>query len=235
MMTDLPEEIKRELRQSFQVEAAEHLQTMNQSLLKIERETSEMRRKRLIQEAFRATHSLKGAARSVELHDIEQIAHAIENVFQQARNARLVLEPDVCDVLYQMLDVIQARLEGQQPDFAPLIAQLEEVTHPEAEDVVAAPTENTAPELPEAPESPEAPVVGDETIRVAATKLDSLMAQAGELSVSKISTEQRLAELNAIRQQLGQWPRQWREIRSTLDHAGNGAGRRPCAFGDRMS
>ncbi len=65
--------LMQELLQMFAVEAAEHLQTLNQTLLKLERQPNGDERKELLNAAFRAAHSLKGSARAVELHDIERV------------------------------------------------------------------------------------------------------------------------------------------------------------------
>lgn len=67
----------------------------------------------------------------------------------------------------------------------------------------------------------------DETIRVSISKLDALMAQAGELLVAKIGAEQRVADMQDVRQQLAQWPKAWREIKALLPRVAstNDAGR----------
>jgi two-component system chemotaxis sensor kinase CheA len=56
----------------------------------------------------------------------------------------------------------------------------------------------------------------EETIRVAVSKLDNLMAQVGELLVSRINAEQRVTEMQAIRYQSTAWTRAWREIKVLL-------------------
>ena len=108
------------LPEQFRAEAAEHLQAINQSLLKLERAPEESLRAKILQDAFRAAHSLKGAARAVSQQDIETLAHTMESVFQQARDAGLALSADICDVLYDGLDAIEHLLSGERVDVEPL-------------------------------------------------------------------------------------------------------------------
>ncbi|MBN1285271.1 MAG: response regulator [Anaerolineae bacterium] len=227
-MTTSEDDLMRELLETFNVEAKEHLQNLNQALLQLERQPDEERRRELLREAFRAAHSLKGAARSVGLGEIEKLSHAIENVLQAARDANQPLGPEVCDVLYDGLDAAEKLLGGQEVEIGALHGRLAALLAPEtapAAQTGAAPAEAASPvdifeEEPE-PDFISAPggVPGHgeaQTIRVAVQKLDDLMAQAGELIVSKISAEQRLLEAQRIRAQLEQWPKTWRDLKALL-------------------
>lgn len=243
------DDLLRDLMTTFQAEAVEHVQALNQALLQLERQPEGVRRHELLQTAFRAAHSLKGAARAVSLNEIEALSHAMENVLQKARDARLSLTPTVCDILYDVLDAIGGRLNGQQSDIAPLMQRLDsaaadsgfvEATPPMAIPLPAptpaavaepvsvpatAPVQAVVHEP--APES-EAVISGtpsDETIRVAVNKLDELMAQAGELVVSKISAAQHLSDMQAIRYEMGRWPKHWREIKTLLPRINGDAAR----------
>src|SRR3972149_11108043 len=99
-MPDPIDDLQRELLKTFRVEAQEHLQKLNETLLQLERQPDEAVRHALLQEVFRTAHSLKGAARAVSLNDVENLAHVMENVLQQARDAKLELKPDICDGVY---------------------------------------------------------------------------------------------------------------------------------------
>ncbi len=218
------EELMRELMETFHAEADEHLQNLNQALLQLERRPDETRRLELLREAFRAAHSLKGAARSVSLGEVEQLSHALESVLQNARDVNMVLDADTCDVLYDTLDAIGKLLHDKPVELEPLhtrltaIAEAEEPPPQEPEPPPSAP-ENSAPNDVLAPPAG----MEAQTIRVAVQKLDDLMAQTGELLTSKISAEQRLVEMQAIHAQLEQWPQTWRHIKSLLSRLENGS------------
>jgi two-component system chemotaxis sensor kinase CheA len=210
-MTD--DDLLRDLMQTFLAEAEEHIQTINGFLLQLERAPEDARRKELLQDAFRAAHSLKGASRAVSLPDIEALANAMESVLQQARDANLPLTANTCDVFYAMLDAVKQLLEGQPADVDGLRTRLNNVVG-----------EAIALELPAQVEAP-APVASvEETIRVSVNKLDDLMAQVGELLVSKITAEQHLADMQAIRFRLAQWPEAWREIKMLLPRVNGDTG-----------
>src|SRR5258708_7558497 len=100
------------LQQTFKAEAVEYLQTLNSALLQLERTTEDTKYQALLHEAFRAAHNMKGAARTVEFRDVQNLAHGIENVLQQARENKLSLTPANCDVLYHTLDAIKGLLDG---------------------------------------------------------------------------------------------------------------------------
>jgi two-component system chemotaxis sensor kinase CheA len=213
-MSDSMDDLQRQLLKTFQVEAQEHLQKLNETLLQLERQPDGDVRQSLLQEIFRSAHSLKGAARAVSLGDIENLAHALETVLQQSRDAKLELTPTVCDALYDALDAIQQMLEGETVSVEPLSAQL-----------IALTTGEPAPPSPPAPPKEEKTVMEvaeasliptEETIRVAVSKLDDLMAQAGELIMAEISASQHLADVRAIRERVTRWPKLWRDIKPLL-------------------
>ncbi len=238
-MTDIKGDLLKELLATFHTEAAEHLQTLNQALLELERtaqlddETVQARRQELVQNAFRAAHSLKGAARAVSLSEIEQLAHGMESVLHSARDGKLVLLPAMYDVLYDVLDAIQQLLKDQPVETAPLLQRLTAVSDNNgAPDKALTPVNSqAAAPVSASSETPKAEVYAapsDEMIRVAVSKLDDLMAQVGELLVSKMGAEQHLTDLQDVRRQLTHWPRTWREIKSLLPHI-TGDGRQQLA------
>lgn len=111
----------------FRDEVAEYLATLNNTLLQIE--TSEASKESL-RELNRVAHSMKGAARAVGFKVIETIAHYMEEVFEAALRSELTLSPEVCDTLYDGLDLIQNVVDGEentQEALAAVLVQLEQV------------------------------------------------------------------------------------------------------------
>ncbi len=219
-MPDSMDDLQRQLLKTFQVEAQEHLQKLNETLLQLERQPGEATRHALLQDVFRTAHSLKGAARAVSLTDIENLAHIMENVLQQVREGKLELSPNVCDALYDALDAIQQILSGESADIDPIGIRLAAMAKgTPVPPVVAAPKEVSL-----APGSSFAP--GEETIRVAVSKLDDLMAQAGELIMAEISAGQHQVDVRALRDKMARWPKLWREIKVLLPRLEGDTGRR---------
>lgn len=209
------DELLQELLATFRAEAADHLQTINQALLKLERTPDDNLRAKTLQSAFRSAHSLKGAARAVSMAEIETLAHTMESVFQKARDEGLELGADICDVLYDTLDVIEQLLNGQPVDIKPVQVRLvsladdgkavKQADNGSDSSLLDAPASESLSEMP-------AGVTLEDTIRVSVNKLDDLMAQVGELLVTKISADQRLVEVREVGHSLDQWSKSWREI-----------------------
>ncbi len=217
-MTVSEEDLLRELLETFQVEAAEYLETINQALLRLERKPEEEERQQVLQEAFRAAHSMKGAARAVELKDIANLSHAMENILQQARDEGLALDTETCDLLYKTLDTVGQFLGGEEVEIEPLLVLLLERVGGKV-----VPVEEEA----EPQETNEVLVSfrpGEETVRVSVGKLDDLMAQVGELLVSKISAEQRQVDAQSVRYQLSQLSKTWQELRTQVQRLNGNAG-----------
>ncbi len=87
----------------------------------------------------------------------------------------------------------------------------------EHETVEPAPPKQTPEPAPpkREPMEPGAPAhLPDETIRVATHKLDSLMAQVGELLISRIAAEQRVPEIRSVARELAEWDEELREFRT---------------------
>lgn len=239
-MMGLSEEIRRKLIATFQMEQREHLQTMTQGLLALEREPSNPQRQATLEEIFRAAHSVKGSARAVNMTGIESVGHALEEVLMRVRDGRLSFSSDTFDILYQAMDAIElllAQVETGQSalpaNALALLARLEALAqdepltdedtkpspanHPAEQPVTTLPAEQRPPTPSSEPPitHPVAPfmVMSEETIRVAVSKLDALMAQLSELLAAKIRAEQRLAEARQLRDFATEWQKEWLTLR----------------------
>jgi two-component system chemotaxis sensor kinase CheA len=65
----------------------------------------------LLNEMFRAAHSLKGLSAMLGLTDINTLTHKIENVFDAARNQQLSVNADVVDLVLLGVDELTALVE----------------------------------------------------------------------------------------------------------------------------
>src|SRR5690606_1170827 len=90
------------------------LETLNVLLMQIE--TASAVDSESLRELNRVAHSMKGASRAVGLKVIETIAHYMEEVFAAAMQNQLTLSPDICDLLYDGLDLIQAVVDDHESD-----------------------------------------------------------------------------------------------------------------------
>src|SRR5574344_774285 len=90
-------------------ETKEHLQSLNEQLLIIEKEPDNTD---TINEIFRAAHSLKGMAGTMGYTRMQKLTHQMENVFSEIRNGKMKVEAHLVDVLFQCLDAIEEYLSN---------------------------------------------------------------------------------------------------------------------------
>src|SRR6266702_2805403 len=85
-----------------------------------------------LEEAFRRAHSLKGAARAVDLNAVEGLAHRLETLFSRVRQGILILDRNVATVAQQVLDASEDCVAGlgenrSAPGFESSLRAIEQV------------------------------------------------------------------------------------------------------------
>lgn len=100
---DFLEEELEEILNIFREESEEHIQNINQNLLKLEKNPNDMS---VISELFREAHSIKGSARMIGLDDIQRLAHKLEDILGYAKEYSLKITPEIIDVLCKSNDCI---------------------------------------------------------------------------------------------------------------------------------
>ncbi len=120
----------------------------------------------LLNEMFRAAHSIKGLSGMMGLSDINALTHKIENVFDAARNNQLTINRDVVDLVFMGVDQLTALVELlKNPDAEPFdcdavlegIRQLlrsagaerKQSSQADAEKVLSGTPSETSPEIPD--------------------------------------------------------------------------------------
>ena len=93
-----------ELRELFQTECEEHLQTLDDGLLRLDGNPQDSA---TIEEAFRAAHSLKGTARMLGVTDVETLAHHLEDELGAAKRGRGILTSSAIDRMYAGVDAMR--------------------------------------------------------------------------------------------------------------------------------
>ncbi|WP_276912537.1 chemotaxis protein CheA [Aneurinibacillus aneurinilyticus] len=91
----------------FIEESKEHIQAINDHLLVLENDPENVN---LINEIFRSAHTLKGMAATMGFEDMAALTHEMENVLDQARNHKLVIDTDIMDVIFKCVDVLETML-----------------------------------------------------------------------------------------------------------------------------
>ena len=189
----------------FRTELDHNLLALSEGLLALGENVSDGK---LLESMMRASHSVKGAARLVGIDVVVKLAHAMEDCFVAAQEAKIKLSDDDIDVVLKCADILQAIalltpaehggwLEANSHQVSALIHTLQAVKQgkhstsnqlpptttktPQQPKVTS--TDSTAPEASPAQSVPAAPK-HDAVVRVSATRINALMGLAGELSVS---------------------------------------------------
>lgn len=90
-------------------ETDEHLQTLSDCIMELEKEPENMD---MINEIFRAAHSLKGMAGTMGFKRMQHLTHDMENVFQEVRSDNLKVDTSMIDLLFKCLDAIEGYLNN---------------------------------------------------------------------------------------------------------------------------
>ena len=148
-----------ELREIFADEAGDLLDVIESGLLDLEMDPGNQE---LINQVFRATHTLKGNAQLLELTPLGHFAHLMEEVLDHLRDGSLTLSPDLNSLLLNardaLVELVGCALEGrEQPPEQ--VAQVEQLLQRVLDSGTSG--QPPAPEQPE-PEQP-APAAEAET------------------------------------------------------------------------
>lgn len=199
-------DIRQKLLAAFQAEHREHLEQIRGILAKSP-EGGPARAE--LDEVFRRAHSLKGAARAVDLRPVETLAHRLETLFSRVREGALRLDGETVRLVQRVLDEVEdltATLLGGQVPAGPSLAQAA------IEQLLGLETEGTPAAEPPPPEaSAPAPPLG-ETLRVNATSLDRLHRSTGQLLVESRRQEAVTQGLSGVARQLAEVDREWQRL-----------------------
>lgn len=94
-------------RSLYVAESRENLENIIKNLLILEKGSDQD----AIAEIFRSAHSLKGMSASMGFGDMEQICHAMEDIFQSLRNGDLLVDTAVIDLLLKAADDIEVMVD----------------------------------------------------------------------------------------------------------------------------
>ena len=114
----------------FLDESREHLQACNEHLLELEKNPEDLT---IVNEIFRAAHTLKGMSATMGYEDIADLTHIMENVLDAIRNDKLKVTAEMLDVVFEAVSYldemvldIEAGGTGKK-DVTAIVAQLNRI------------------------------------------------------------------------------------------------------------
>ncbi|MCW3986972.1 MAG: chemotaxis protein CheA [Candidatus Bathyarchaeota archaeon] len=170
----------------FLSEAKENLQLLNESLLKLEKNPADLKP---VGEMFRAAHSLKGMAATMNYDKLAGLCHAIEDVLDKVRKKEADLTSDMVEVFFECFDNLELslrRISGGE-DEADASGSLSKLNR-----LLSAPGEKLVSEVPMGVGLAEKPssIEKIREIKVNVETLDTLAGLVEELLVNKMLLDQ---------------------------------------------
>ena len=224
----------KKLLATFKIEAREHIAMISSGLLEIEKVPPE-KQKEIVETIFREAHSLKGAARAVNMADIESLCGSLETVFASLKRKEITVTRNAIDILHTALDTLGKLVESSESrqttvgdsvvrEVSRTLENMSKagVQHPEQQELrgVEAKAATPKPTLPttvkEDPEPSAEKRVGAETTRISKAKLDSILLQAEGFLSARQAAGQRCAELRDVISEVSLSRKKWSRVRDDI-------------------
>jgi two-component system chemotaxis sensor kinase CheA len=93
----------------FLEESKEHLESLNEGLLALEKNSSDVSN---LNEIFRAAHTLKGMSSTMGFNDLADLTHHMEDVLSDLKEGLLEANSYVIDVLFNCIDRLQLMIDN---------------------------------------------------------------------------------------------------------------------------
>ncbi|GAB6462288.1 MULTISPECIES: chemotaxis protein CheA [Bacillus cereus group] len=95
----------------FFEESEEHLQSLNENVLTLEQNPTDMD---VVGEIFRSAHTFKGMSASMEFTEMADLTHKMENVLDEIRHGNIVVNAEIIDVIFECIDNLEKMVADVQ-------------------------------------------------------------------------------------------------------------------------
>ena len=223
----------KEIVESFIVETGELFDDLDNKLLELEENYQD---EALVNDIFRAVHTIKGSAGFLSLDQLNQLTHHFEDVLNRLRHGDLTFHSDMMDVMFEAFDLMKV-LQKQVIDMelevistSNIVAQLKLISEGKFKGSTSSSgSKATKTKQPESkseasgqpksqkPTTKRAPDRSTETIRVEVERLDSLMNLVGELVLNRNRLVQIIDDVSHVLQEHDELYRTLLDTSSQLD------------------
>lgn len=205
----------KKLLATFKVEASERIQKISLSLLELEKSKSQDQDASVVELIFREVHSLKSASRAVNLLDVEKICQKLESEFSAWKQNKKKPNESQFDLLHKLNSKIEKLISDPEINTAAFQKETEALLN--KLDAMQVENKNNREENKMSSDDILEEAVYEErtvnqfeknthleekTVRIAASKLDTLLIQSEEMLAAKLSFQKRHDELNEIKNDL---------------------------------
>ncbi|MGR9087454.1 MAG: hybrid sensor histidine kinase/response regulator [Gammaproteobacteria bacterium] len=191
---------------TFRIEAQEHLDALFAGIVELEQKPDEAHAASIIETVFREAHSLKGAARAINLTRIESDCQALESILARLKNRELSATTELINHLLQSLDRLSTSLALPEAEMPP-------ETEADRPAQAILPTPRPTRGKPDPRPGPDNKSSTTGTVRIAADRLDAIFLQAEEMLSAKLLAQQRRQELKQLQNLAATWDKDWANLR----------------------
>ena len=224
-MTNRDEELLRRLQEMFDIEAEERINKMYADLIELEKKTDSQNQAKIIGSILREAHSLKGAARAVNVTDIEKVCQSLENVLTILKRKEISISSSILDTLHSAIDTVNNLIitpEKGKKAVTEIIKLLNSIELTEGKQ--AKKTLTISDELDqhdyqvqlktniETSQINQQKNSNLDTVRISAAKMDSLLLQVEEMLTIKLAAAKSADDIGEINTVLDQWGYEWTKI-----------------------
>lgn len=124
MEDSLPQDEMQELINEFIAETDEMLEGLDQFFVKLEESPGDLS---LINEIFRAVHSVKGSAGFLGFNRLVDVAHQAENVLNKMRQKEMQATPETIDIILEAVDVLKSLMKEVKENSGEILINVEPV------------------------------------------------------------------------------------------------------------
>ncbi len=179
------------------MEAGEHIQNLNKGLLSLEKDPTDSS---LIDELFRAAHTLKGSAAMMGFQGISDVAHKAEDMLGQFRSGAIPILKETMNYLFDSVDAIKLMVHSvaaNKPEDPLVIESIVQAYKDVIEKVRPAPEEQFV-------EGSSAGVSATHAVEPSQPKTSSKMVQNEEMDLAQaptFDTEEQLFDVEPLQLQ----------------------------------
>lgn len=182
---------------SFLSESEEGLDSMEQALLQMESNPSDLE---LLHTIFRVAHSLKGNATALDLTELAGFAHVIEDLLDIFRERQLLPEAEIITLLLKAVDELRVMVANAQSGTVELSTQQQALRKEIAREVGKRSKRSVVSDVarhesPSGARPDTLPVSNPRTLRADVEKLDRMLNLTGEIVIAQGRLRQMIEKL----------------------------------------
>ncbi len=113
-MDNREEEFLERLKNTFRIEADEHIHTISSGLLELETDAGLQEKDQILETIYREAHSLKGAARAVSLREVEKVCQSIETVLSLLKKEEIPPDSMILDTLMDAVEGVAKLIKSEE-------------------------------------------------------------------------------------------------------------------------